>query len=57
MYYELGTGAHNFNPSTWKAEASLVYRLSSRTTRAIYRETLLGIFVEGWLQQNQATLG
>jgi hypothetical protein len=37
--------AHAFNPSTWEAEAggifefeaSLVYRVSSRTTRAIQR--------------------
>jgi hypothetical protein len=28
---------HAFNPSTWEAEASLVYRVSSRTTRAIQR--------------------
>jgi hypothetical protein len=25
---------HAFNPSTWEAEASLVYRVSSRTIRA-----------------------
>jgi hypothetical protein len=25
--------AHAFNPSTWEAEASLVYRVSSRTAR------------------------
>jgi hypothetical protein len=28
---------HAFNPSTWEAEASLVYRVSSRTARAIQR--------------------
>jgi hypothetical protein len=29
--------AQAFNPSTWEAEASLVYRVSSRTARAIQR--------------------
>ena len=29
--------AHTFNPSTREAEASLVYRVSSRTCRAIQR--------------------
>jgi hypothetical protein len=29
--------AHTFNPSTWKFKASLVYRVSSRTARAIQR--------------------
>jgi hypothetical protein len=29
--------AHTFNPSTREAEASLVYRVSSRTARAIQR--------------------
>jgi hypothetical protein len=41
----LGVVAHNFNPSTWEAEAgeffefeaSLVYRVSSRTSRATQR--------------------
>jgi hypothetical protein len=28
---------HTFNPSTWEAEASLVYRVSSRTARATQR--------------------
>ena len=28
---------HTFNPSTWEAEASLVYRVSSRTARATKR--------------------
>jgi hypothetical protein len=43
-----GVVAHAFDPSTWEAEArwiskfedSLVYKVSSRTARAIYRETL-----------------
>jgi hypothetical protein len=26
--------AHTFNPSTWEAEAGLVYKVSSRTARA-----------------------
>jgi hypothetical protein len=30
---------HAFNPSTWEAEASLVYRGSSRTTRATQRNS------------------
>jgi hypothetical protein len=29
--------AHASNPSTWEAEASLVYKVSSRTARAIQR--------------------
>ena len=29
--------AHTFNPSTREAEASLVYKVSSRTARAIQR--------------------
>jgi hypothetical protein len=29
--------AHTFNPSTWEAEVSLVYKVSSRTARAIQR--------------------
>ena len=29
--------AHAFNPSTWEAEASLVYRVSSRTAGATQR--------------------
>ena len=29
--------AYAFNPSTWEAEASLVYRVSSRTARATQR--------------------
>jgi hypothetical protein len=29
--------AHAFNPSTWEAEAGLVYKVSSRTARAIKR--------------------
>jgi hypothetical protein len=29
--------AHAFIPSTWEAEASLVYRVSSRTARATQR--------------------
>jgi hypothetical protein len=29
--------AHTFDPSTWEAEASLVYRVSSRTARATQR--------------------
>jgi hypothetical protein len=40
--------AHAFNPSTWEAEAgrsefedSLVYRVSSRTARAIQRNPVL----------------
>jgi hypothetical protein len=28
---------HTFNPSTWEAEASLAYRVSSRTARATQR--------------------
>ena len=34
---------HTFNPSTWEAEAGacLVYRVSSRTTRAIQRNPVL----------------
>jgi hypothetical protein len=28
---------HSFNPSTWEAEASLVYRVSSRTARVTQR--------------------
>ena len=43
--------AHTFNPSTWEAEsggflssrpASLVYKVSSRTARAIQRNPVLG---------------
>jgi hypothetical protein len=30
-----------FNPSTWEADASLVYRVSSRTARAIQRKPCL----------------
>jgi hypothetical protein len=33
----LAVVAHAFNPSTWEAEASLVYRVSSRTARATQR--------------------
>jgi hypothetical protein len=29
--------AHPFNPSTWEAEAGLVYKVSSRTARATQR--------------------
>jgi hypothetical protein len=32
--------AHAFNPSTWEAEASLVYKVSSRTARAIQRNPI-----------------
>ena len=32
-----GVVAHAFNPSTPEAEASLVYKVSSRTARAIQR--------------------
>jgi hypothetical protein len=32
-----GMVAHTFNPSTREAEASLVYKVSSRTARAIQR--------------------
>ena len=35
-----GMVAHAFNPSTWEAEASLVYKVSSRTARGLHRETL-----------------
>jgi hypothetical protein len=28
---------HGFNPSTWEAEVSLVYKVSSRTARDIQR--------------------
>jgi hypothetical protein len=28
---------HTFNPSTWEAEAGMVYRVSSRTASAIQR--------------------
>ena len=28
---------HAFNPNTWEAEASLVYKVSSRTARATQR--------------------
>jgi hypothetical protein len=34
--------AHTFNPSTWEAEASLVYKVSSRTARATQRSPVLG---------------
>ena len=30
--------AHAFNPSTWEAEAGLVYKGSSRTARAVQRD-------------------
>jgi hypothetical protein len=33
--------AHVFNLSTWKAETSLVYRVSPRTARATQRNTAL----------------
>jgi hypothetical protein len=33
--------AHAFNPSTWEAEAGLVYRVSSRTARTIQRNPIL----------------
>jgi hypothetical protein len=33
--------AHNFNPSSWEAEASSVYRVSSRTPRATQRNPVL----------------
>jgi hypothetical protein len=33
--------AHTFNPSTREAEASLVYKISSRTARAIQRNPVL----------------
>jgi hypothetical protein len=33
----LGMVAYAFNPSTWEAEASLVYTVSSRTARATKR--------------------
>ena len=33
--------AHAFNPSTWEAEASLVYTVSSRTARATQRNPVL----------------
>ena len=40
-----GLVAHTFNPSTWEAEVpfnpSLVYRVSSRTARAIQRNPIL----------------
>jgi hypothetical protein len=47
VYLQPGMVAHAFNPSTWEAdarqiselEASLVYRVSSRTAR-LHRETL-----------------
>jgi hypothetical protein len=38
--YRPGVVAHTFNPSTWEAEefeASLVYKVSSRTARAIQK--------------------
>ena len=41
--------AHTFNPNTWEAkadgfefEASLVYRVSSKTARATQRNSVLG---------------
>jgi hypothetical protein len=45
LFYWPGLVAHAFNPSTWEAEAggflsfdaSLVYKVSSRTARAIQR--------------------
>jgi hypothetical protein len=33
--------AHAFSPSTWEFEASLVYRVSSRTARATQRNPCL----------------
>jgi hypothetical protein len=47
---EPGVVAHTFNPSAWKEEAggflefevNLVYRMSSRTARAIQRNPVLG---------------
>jgi hypothetical protein len=36
----LGVVAHAFNPSTRKAEASLVYKVSSRTARATEKPCL-----------------
>jgi hypothetical protein len=32
--------AHTFNPSTWEAEASLIYRENSRTSRARWRNSV-----------------
>jgi hypothetical protein len=42
--------AHAFNPSTWEAEAgrfeaSLVYKVSSRTARAIQRNPVSNIYI------------
>ena len=34
--------AHAFNPSTWEAEAGLVYKGSSRTARAVQRDPVSG---------------
>jgi hypothetical protein len=39
--YSRALVAHTFNPSTWEAEASLVYRVSSRTGRATQRNPVL----------------
>jgi hypothetical protein len=39
--WRLGVVVHAFNPSTWEAEASLVYRVCFRTARATQRNPVL----------------
>jgi hypothetical protein len=51
----LGVVGHTFNPSTWEAEASLVYRVSSRTARATQRIPVLKNKKQTNKQKNKKT--
>jgi hypothetical protein len=38
--FKPGVVAHAFSPSTWEAEASLIYKVSPGQPRLLHRETL-----------------